>query len=118
MLKTLKLHPDLARNVGRPVNPTYDGWCVPFETILPEQLYNQHPLSPEQKLMFALIEDAALVLSKGKCHNRGEWERAADWLGTTGVAIAGFSFEYACESLGLDVEYIAQGLMALSGEDL
>lgn len=91
---------------------------MPFETILPVQLDPPELRKPEQKLLLALIEDAALVLSKGRRHDWAEWERAADWLGTTGTAAAGFSFQYACENLDLDVEHMAEGLMALSKDEL
>jgi hypothetical protein len=74
----------------------------------------KHPLEPEKKLMMAILQDAVDCFQKYffSDHAKGEkivqdaeeWvmEKNSEWL---------FSFESVCESLGLNADYIRNGLM-------
>jgi hypothetical protein len=74
----------------------------------------KHLLEPEKKLMLAILQDAVDCFQKYffSRHPKGEkivqdaeeWviEKNSEWL---------FSFESVCESLGLNADYIRNGLM-------
>ena len=71
-------------------------------------------LQPEKRLMFAVLEDAIACFQKyisardargkGLFHDAENWilDENSDWL---------FSFAHICELLGLDPNYLRQGLM-------
>jgi hypothetical protein len=71
-------------------------------------------LQPEKRLMFAVLEDAIAcfqkyisardVKGKGIFHDAESWilDENSDWL---------FSFAHICEVLGIDPNYLRQGLM-------
>jgi hypothetical protein len=88
------------------------------DTLLSAQFFEtfrrKTPLEPEKRLMLAVLEDAVACFQKyvHARDNRGktmfreaeEWimEKNNDWL---------FSFEMICETLGLNPDYVRQGLM-------
>lgn len=87
------------------------------DTLLPEQYFETYRrkfyLEPEKKLMLAILEDAVACFqknifardAKGKALQR----EAEDWIvgkGSHGI----FAFDSVCEMLGLDPDYLRQGL--------
>ena len=88
------------------------------DIFLPEQYLEtfrrKAPLEPEKRFMLAVLEDAVAcfqkyVLSrdnrgKGMFREAEEWilEEGSDWL---------FSFENICEVLGMNPQYVRQGLI-------
>ena len=88
------------------------------DTLLPAQYLEtfrrKAPLEPEKRLMLSVLEDAVACFQKhlfsrdprGRALFRDaeEWivEEGSDWL---------FSFENICEVLGLDPQYVRQGLL-------
>ena len=89
------------------------------DTVLPAQyletVSRKTHLEPEKKLMLAVLEDAVTCFQKYGSVRDGkgkslfleaeEWvlmEQNADWL---------FSFDNICEALGLNPEYVRQGLL-------
>lgn len=87
------------------------------DTLLPDQYFETYRrkfhLEPEKKLMLAILEDAVACYqkylfardSKGKALFR----EAEEWMianGGNGI----FSFDSVCDMLGLDPDYLRQGL--------
>ncbi|SRR6266508_761845 len=79
-----------------------------------ENLRRKTVLEPEKSLMLAILEDAISsyqdnLRSQGK---RGKklFEEAEEWIAETGSAWI-FSFESACEALGLNAAYVRRGLL-------
>ncbi len=88
------------------------------DTLLPEQYLDTYRrkahLEPEKRLMLAVLEDAIACFQKyiAARDNRGqgifkeaeEWvlEEGSDWL---------FSFDNICEVLGMNPQYVRQGLL-------
>jgi len=88
------------------------------DTLIPDQFFDtlrrKTLLEPEKRLLLAVLEDAVACFQKyvhardarGKTMFREaeEWvlEKNSDWL---------FSFESICEILGLNPDYVRQGLM-------
>jgi hypothetical protein len=86
------------------------------------EIYERKPgLEPERKLMFAVLQDAITCFQSFVCAtDKGrkkqflkaeEWlnENESDWI---------FSFENICETLGLDPQYLLQGLLSWKAKRL
>jgi hypothetical protein len=71
-------------------------------------------LEPEKKLMFAILEDAiSCYQSNLTAHSvRGKrfFEETQNWIVTVGSDWI-FSFDNVCEALGLNPQYVRQGLL-------
>lgn len=86
-----------------------------------DTLQRKESLGPEQRLMLAVLEDAIACFQKNLSarNNKGktlfreteEWivEKDSGWI---------FSFESICEGLGLDPQYVRQGLMRWKEKEL
>ncbi len=88
------------------------------DTLLPAQYFETYrrkaPLEPERRLMLAVLEDAVACYqkylsardTKGKAtfKEAEEWvlEEDSEWL---------FSFENICEVLGINPQYVREGLV-------
>ncbi len=75
---------------------------------------NTYP-EPEKKLMFAVLEDAVTCFQKhfvarDKIGMRLFCE-AEEWILLQGKGASFFSFDYICETLGLNPGYIREGLL-------
>jgi len=94
------------------------------DTLLPYQYFatfqRSTPLEPEKRLMHAILEDAVtccrlFVAAENKHHKKlfrdarqWIWSRDDKWL---------FSFENVCAALGLDAQYLRNGLARLEREN-
>jgi hypothetical protein len=86
------------------------------DPILPAQYletFQRKTLSPEKRLMLAVLEDAVMCFQKYALAQNGKGKRlfceADDWiLEENGDWL--FSFENVCAAFGLDPNYIRQGL--------
>lgn len=91
-----------------------DGWAG-MDMILPAQWQAEvHALhDPERRLRLAVLEDAILCYQRyGDATDRRArvlYEDAADWLASPDRSEP-FAFENVCDALGLDPDYIRQGL--------
>ncbi len=91
-----------------------DGWAD-MDVILPAQWQAEaHALGdPERRLRLAVLEDAIRYLQRygGATSGRERtlYEDAADWFASPDRSEP-FAFENVCEALGLDPEYIREGL--------
>jgi len=88
------------------------------DAVMPVQMNvgrSRAELSPECRLMLAVLEDAIAVYAKG-LRGRGVSQRESHevrlWLASRSRAPL-FSFERICEVLQLDAEYLRRGLGAL-----
>lgn len=90
------------------------------DVVLPEQFFgapNSPPMSPERRLMLAVLEEAVLTLLR---HRRQPARRprraardAAHWIEQSDPSWP-FSFESICAALQLDADYVRQGLRAIT----
>jgi hypothetical protein len=89
------------------------------DTLLPAQYLDTYRrkfhLEPEKKLMLAILEDAVACFQKYLFARDGKGkalhQEAGEWIaGKSGNGI--FSFDSVCEMLGLDPDYLRQGLAA------
>jgi len=87
--------------------------------VLPEQYFaapRPPALSPERRLMLAVLEEAVLTVLKYR-HDRGTHGRrllrdVECWVAERDVSWP-FSFDSICGALHLDGEYVRRGLLAL-----
>ncbi len=94
------------------------GLFVP-DTVLPEQYFDRlrrrHDLSGEQRLMYAILEDAVDIYLKHagarRPHHRRLFEDAERWVESDARGQL-YAFAAICDQLGLDVEYLRAGLRA------
>ena len=81
------------------------------EALLPEQYFDRFAGSthemPEKRLMAAVLLDALVHLQREGSTGAAE---VRAWIAGAGRGSL-FSFETVCESLGLDPEYLARGLV-------
>jgi hypothetical protein len=85
------------------------------------RVYRAYPLSPERKLMVAVLEEALIDYQRGSsAHGNNGKERfteAEAWILETDAEWI-FSFVNCCEVLGIDPDYLRQGLLHWkSGKD-
>ena len=90
------------------------------DVMLPEQYFapaRPPALSPERRLMLAVLEEAVLTLVKHRSHrsdHAGRLVRDAErWITATDSRWP-FAFANICAALHLDPDYIRKGLLALS----
>ena len=97
----------IARLLDRDASPAWDCW---------DGLCGNSALSPEQMLMLAVLEDAIRCVQKyprtprsTACREAVDWvlERKDDAL---------FSFVNVCGALGLDADYLREGLLTWKGK--
>jgi hypothetical protein len=85
------------------------------EALLPEQYFDRWARrasdSPEKRLMFAVLLDAAMQL-QGR--NRKYAAAAEEWIRGTDCANPPFSFRNICDALGIEADYLARGLLSWS----
>jgi hypothetical protein len=89
--------------------------CDPLDSEIIERLFKKDIREGEEKLMLAVLASAIqhfqkYVLSKNE-RGRILFQEAEEWFlerDSDGL----FSFEYICETLRLDPDYIRQGLMS------
>jgi hypothetical protein len=78
------------------------------------RVYRAYPLSPERKLMVAVLEEALIDYQRGSsAHgNKGKdrFAEAEAWILETDAEWI-FSFVNCCEVLGIDPDYLRQGLL-------
>jgi hypothetical protein len=78
------------------------------------RVYRAFPLSPERKLMAAVLEEALIDYQRGSsAHDNKGKERFAEaeaWILETEAEWI-FSFVNCCEVLGIDPDYLRQGLL-------
>jgi hypothetical protein len=71
-------------------------------------------LEPEKKLMFAILEDAISCyqnnLTAHSVRGKRFFEETKSWIAAVGNDWI-FSFENVCEALGLNPQYVRQGLL-------
>jgi hypothetical protein len=83
------------------------------ETLLPEQYFDRcsaHATeTPEKRLMFAVLLDAALQLQNGDAKGAAEAEH---WIRDTKDIDAPYSFRNICEALAIEPSCLAHGLLA------
>jgi hypothetical protein len=87
------------------------------DTLVPEQYLDTFrrklPLEPEKKLMLAVLADAIACFQKYVFARDGKgkmlFQEAEDWVQDTNSDWL-FSFANVCETLGLDADYLRQGL--------
>jgi len=87
--------------------------------VLPEQFFgapNSPPLSPERRLMLAVLEEAVLTLLRQRRQGSKQARRAVHeaerWIEQTEPSWP-FSFESICAALQLDADYVRQGLRGI-----
>ncbi len=68
---------------------------------------------PERRLMAAVLFDAVLQLARRGSRGAAE---ATRWIRERDDEDTPFSFTTVCDALGLDVEYLARGLLGWSAE--
>lgn len=66
-----------------------------------EKTFRSKQLDPERSLLLAILQDAI---------ERQDWE----WISRPGYEPWGISFDYVCEHLGLDADYMRSGLNRVS----
>jgi hypothetical protein len=96
------------------------GGCFEPNTILPTQFFTAlqrgGASTGEQKLMFAMLADAAAVYARvsepGTAKTRHILHETRRWLGSSDRTWI-FSFLNVCDMLGLDAQYIRRGLREL-----
>jgi hypothetical protein len=78
------------------------------------RVYRAHPLSPEDKLMVAVLEEALIDYQRGSsAHDNKGMKRFAEaeaWILETDTEWI-FSFVNCCEVLGIAPDYLRQGLL-------
>jgi hypothetical protein len=93
------------------------------DVILPSQYFDmvqgRGSLTPEKKLMLAVLESAVhdfqrYRLAKG-IRGRRLFREAQEWL-TSREGTGVFSFAVICQALGIDPDYIRKGLFRQSSE--
>lgn len=87
---------------------------IPEDLLTPSQWVDRHRpsyLMPEQRLMFAVLEDAIRALERGR--RKYEVEARA-WV--AGGGKPRISFDYVCEVLALDADWLRKGLLRLDAE--
>lgn len=95
------------------------GTLLQPDVILPQQYLGGSAaafLSPERRLMLAVLEEAVLTLVKHRHDPRGRPRRlvreATQWIVERNSAWP-FAFESICGALHLDASYVRRGLLAL-----
>ncbi|MBI3767713.1 MAG: hypothetical protein HY271_04360 [Deltaproteobacteria bacterium] len=85
------------------------------DVLLPEQYFDRWARrasdSPEKRLMFAVLLDAAMQVQGRK---RKDAAAAEEWIRGTDCANAPFSFRSICEALDIEADYLARGLLSWS----
>jgi hypothetical protein len=100
--------------------PSGDETTIPIlqpDVLLPiqyfETVHRKSALDPERRLMLAILEDAIACFQKYTFaqRRRGKllFSEAEEWIEEKSSDYI-FSFENICEVLGLDAEYLRQGL--------
>lgn len=81
-----------------------------------ENFCGKTSLCPEKMLMLAVLEDAVDSIRKGaRTSGSLEFHEAADWILEEKTDWP-FSFENICAALGLEADYICEGLLDWSGK--
>ena len=89
------------------------------DTVLPPQyletICRKAPLEAEQKLMLAVLEDAVSCFQKYLAARdkigTSLFREAEEWILLQGKSNWFFSFDYICETLDLNPDYIRKGLL-------
>ncbi len=80
-----------------------------------ETVQSKTHLEPEKKLMFAVLEDAVTCFQKHFVARdkigMSLFREAEEWILLQGKGAWFFSFDYICETLGLNPGYIREGLL-------
>lgn len=87
------------------------------ESVLPDQYFAGLQLPPfvqnEARLMLAILQDAVDTYQRHalakSARQRAEFEDARDWIASTESEWV-FSFENICSVLGIDADYVRDGL--------
>jgi hypothetical protein len=93
-----------------------------FETILPTQFADRHraPLSPEQRLMAAVLEDAINIRRRGPRaagrRARPLYAEVRRWFASDDTTWP-FSFVNVCHGLGLEPTAVRSGAHVLDGDE-
>lgn len=93
-----------------------------FETLLPTQYADRHrpSLSPEQRLMAAVLEDALAIRRRGPRATgrraRPLYAEVRRWFASDDVTWP-FSFVNVCQGLGLEPTVVRSGAHALDGDE-
>jgi hypothetical protein len=84
-----------------------------------EGVFRSEPLSPEQRLILAVLDDAVQSFIAGIRPRNGKeqrrFEEAQSWIMKAEAGWV-FSFESICDQLGLDPDYLRSGLEKLRVE--
>ena len=91
------------------------GAIVPStETILPMQFWASRPLTKEQRLLLAVLQDAVELAVRPRVGWRPAYERRAaiDWILSPDTSWL-FAFESICIELGFDAEAIRAKVMKI-----
>jgi hypothetical protein len=82
------------------------------DALLPEQYFDRLAArasdAPEKRLMFAVLLDAVIHLQR---RNTRAAVEAEEWIRSTEDDDVPFSFRSICGALGIEPEYLAQGLL-------
>ncbi len=96
------------------------------DTVLPPQyletICRKAPLEAEQKLILAVLEDAVSCFqnyfaARDKI-GTSLFREAEEWILLQGKSNWFFSFDYICETLGLNPGYVREGLLRWRGHRL
>jgi hypothetical protein len=95
--------------------PMFELGAIKFDV----EVFTSDARMPEERLMFALLEDALTTFERG-LHSRNPIVRQQscevdEWMRSRSNEHV-FSFENVCETLGLDPDYLRAGLSALKRE--
>jgi hypothetical protein len=89
------------------------------DVLLPEQYFSRplpQALSPERRLMLAVLEEAVLTLMRHRADSRMRRRRLAHeaelWIMERNASWP-FAFENICAALRLDPDYLRRGLLQL-----
>jgi hypothetical protein len=101
----------------------YDGWLPPVEFYA---IYGnrQNRLSNEQRLLLAILGDAAEIIMHGPpagnySARRQTYNEALAWVrGRRPSGRYGFSFDDVCDSLGIDAGAVREQLLTLSATSM
>ncbi len=83
------------------------------------EVFHSHQISPEKRLMIAVLDDAVQSFFAGikprRPRDLRHFQEAEQWIMASGCDEA-FSFEWICNLLGLDPGYLRSGLEKLKAE--